>query len=607
MSSGDVNPLSDSYPLERQSPPFFHSEYDIDHKLSNDFNYGDDTADSHVETENYTDEEYLAALIIQNHYRNFISEKRRKNPLSNIEESETNHSDNNISQEDVSDHSVRNDAALKIQKHYKEYQKRQVRITIADQEQNNAIPSNNSNDSETHYDDNHMSKEGVLDSIDYNDSVRDVAASRIQKHYREHKQREMRKSLAGEEQDSAATIIQNNYRKHFERRQTAAIHIQNHCRKRSNQKIESSPVEITVTEPSSEDDSLPDKILILQQEKKDDHLERNNAAVKIQRFYRKIKQCPADEKSSEHINGLQCNSEEDFLRNEAAIKIQQAFRRNLQYRTEAASKIQHHFRSHREVECKEKAAITIQKQYRIHLNKAKMDRASRTIQANYRSYTERKHQKKSAVVIQNQFRKHRAAKREKAATLIQHHYKHHISEKVAEVPAINQLRHDPLNNEEEEDNSPWVRRKGSVVHVTPRKRGSLIPPVKMEIFAEVDNADIISKSPTKGTPSFELPVKGNSPAFEKEWPTSKRQLQEQSKTSTKSKIAVQSSLELKREQRKQEKNKLQDKFHLNNMNMRKSGGRELEPLNENKREKGGRGRRATKADISSVQQVRYCS
>lgn len=489
----------------------------------------------------YTDEQYLSALIIQNHYRNHLVSKKQKVKEEN--------------------------AARLIQQHYRHRLQKSEEEFEADLER---------------------------------------AAKLAQESYNKLKEAEERDELEVNLAKSAATDTRSS-----EDKNDAAIFIQRQYRHHVNAKERKAMVE-----------------------------KEYNAAVSIQRQFRAY------------------NTKK---KNEAALKIQTQFRAHIKKNKEnnAAQKIQAHYRAH--LKCKHTeessvasqnitptnlnavsqkideplphsydkdyvpAVLTIQKNYRSHYQKRQA--AAKTIQNQFRSYQKQKPQKFSENLGIKECNQESNEEQENAAIFIQKHYRAHVErsqmQKSQAVPLLNLNLNGTLENSPKSEIESYAVDLHSKMEIG-RTCDEFIP-FHTVLDNEIEDAtstndggsvddDLVywnnsetrvfsqpdvkksKKSPTHSNVSRIPKLKDSS----RQWPESKKIQYSKVKDAPRKK-QVQVSLEMKREQRRSDKNKKKDRFHLSNMRKQASTVRQAEST-QGKSEIGTR--RAKKADTPQPKQVK---
>ena len=587
------------------------------------------------EEEGFTDEQYLSALIIQNFYRDYITEKRLK-----------------VKQEK---------AAQLIQYYYRQHLRKSEEEFEADLERAAQIAQQSYNQLQSENDSNTAligdpkSKDSPVIQSSYeeknsNEDVRqNEAAVTIQRKYKE-RLRTQKKKLSS---NKAATSIQRQFRKYHTEKNKAAIKIQTQYRYHlDNRKAVAADLEI-----------------------------KNNAAIKIQTQYRS------------HLDNKKAVAADLEFKNNAAIKIQTRYRshlenkkaisvdldtknKNMEYSLDPIS-FDNITKSSDDEYMPEIAAMTIQKHYKSHY--AKRVSAATLIQNKFRSHKKLKTSNKAQdlIAVNEKCLPSQDTEKQKAATLIQRQYRAHlIHVHLSEIrnwdnPHDSQESHSVANNIENDDEhidtaSSFEQSISLVLgdeNMKSATRGTGVAQEEDEIVvddrttvysdstiqfetitgindhgsiynnetlvddisstgdadgASIDD-DIINwheslstKVPSHGIrpspkalapepapsrePKFNIEPRRN---FEKKWPESKKNQQQKVKDSPRKK-QVQASLEMKRVQRKNEKNKRKDIYHLSNLRKQAPNPKFTEAIDK-KQEHGPK--KVKKSDTPQLKQV----
>ena len=484
----------------------------------------------------FTDEQYLSALIIQNHYRDYLSKKQVRAREQN--------------------------AAQVIQYHYRQHLKRSEEKFEADLREAAKIAQENYNRHQLDEGENVSVSDNIqeteelpnLQSSDV-DSINCNAAIVIQRKYREHL-KERQENIQSEKENKAAMSIQRQYRKHlklqedkhqFEKENSAATTIQRQYRKhRLKLKLEKNQIEKENNAATS-----------IQRQFRKYHSERNAAAMKIQTKFRNYQE---SKKSSPQIP------------NEIALPVSN---------TETISTTKYsNYNDPQEI-----AARKIQKHYRQHYNKRVS--AATSIQQQFRSSKANSFQDiEKGNKIQNQVIPNTSVEEEEAAAFIQKQYRAHLlrlaQENSVEIPHENrstdtkeisnesvmnesppyenlrvdsvQVYHEPIVDEMSYTNDDAYYHDNEVNQLD--QLATRVP--------DFDNRSNRAVPPiTKGKKKSDIHAKP-SRKFDEVWPESKKSQHYKVKESPR-KRQIQVSLEMKREQRRNDKNKRKDKFHLSNL------------------------------------------
>lgn len=462
----------------------------------------------------YSDEEYLAALTIQNHYRNYYELKQTK-----------------IKQED---------AAKIIQHHYRKHLRKSEEEFKESLENAARMAHKNYNDSLNvgyqNNDDDQLNE--TAQNTSYVRKDLDRAACVIQKHYRTHLQERQKKEHDIIE-DEAARMIQRHYKIHANKQNyakptqsevgelysdketAAAVKIQREYRNHLKQNQAASRIQrhyrahLVKKPPDELEDLRQSEAAITIQRKYRNHLKQNEAALTIQKHYKlhlNRRNVYQHEDSSTGALGEGTTEESIPAEDSAALVIQKRYKKRYQARQDAAMCIQGHFRNHLN-----------------HMHKKQEDEAARKIQGHYRKF---KHEKDG-----RELEKLETEKAVKAATLIQKQYRAHLTQQ-AQKRSESKVISNVIN--------PTMNRQPGLNH-------SLTKPISKRSYDySPPKSKIVECSPPK-----------RKELFEQEWPDSKKN-QVQKSVCSKKKI-VQTSLDIKREKRKNDKNKSMDKFHLSSI------------------------------------------
>ncbi|KAL5265243.1 hypothetical protein ACHWQZ_G006107 [Mnemiopsis leidyi] len=490
----------------------------------------------------FTDEQYLSALIIQNHYRNHLSKKQLRERQQN--------------------------AAQLIQYHYRQHLKRSEEKFEADLKQAAKITQENYSRLQMHEAEHNSISDKVEDTEEPSnvqilgvDNANIEAAIVIQRKYREHLK--ARQSVQTEKENIAAISIQRKYRRHLQLRQiknenNAAISIQRQYRKRLILKRKTKQIEKENT-----------AAMCIQRQFRKYQSERNTAAMKIQHKYRSHLQ---KKKHSTEIPYVVSNdaisipdsessqatkySDDENIQENAARKIQKQYRQHYNKRVLAATSIQHQFKSskskvlldfeeEREIpnqatqkipnEKEMAAAAFIQKQYRAHVLRLSLENSVGTPHKNELKLPE--NSDIDSIVIRNE-----------AVTSYT-------------SPQNETLMDDSFQLSDEPIDETFSTNDGT---------SYLGYQVDWRNQLNKTGPDTDSESSPKAVPPMSKSIKQSdfhakpSQKFDKIWPESKKSQHHKVKESPR-KRQVQVSLDIKREQRRNEKNKRKDKFHLNNL------------------------------------------
>ena len=496
------------------------------------------SSSSQTEDIEFTDEQYLSALIIQNHYRNYLSKKQVRAREQN--------------------------AAQVIQYHYRQHLKRSEEKFEADLREAAKIAQENYNrlqldDVSASNDIQETEELPNLQSSDV-DSINCNAAIVIQRKYREHL-KERQEKIQSEKENKAAVSIQRQYRKHlklqedkhqFEKENSAATSIQRQYRKHK----------LKLKQEKNQIEKENNAATSIQRQFRKYYSERNTAALKIQNKFRNYQE---SKKSSSQIPNVDRNELALPVSNSEAISATE-YPDNNDQREIAARKIQKHYRQH--YNKRASAATSIQQQFRSSKANSVLD-----IQTGNK--------------IQNQVILNTSAEEEKAAVFIQKQYRAHLlrlpQENSLEILSANgSTDSKEISNESVMNESPPYENLGvdsvqvydepivdemSLTNDDPYNHDTEVnQPEQLAIRVPDfnDNRSNRAVPPiTKGKKMSDIHAKPGR-KFDEIWPESKKSQHYKVKESPR-KRQVQVSLDMKREQRRNDKNKRKDKFHLSNL------------------------------------------
>ena len=357
------------------------------------------------EPDDYTYEEYVAAMIIQMQFRAYQSQKAHRIPAPiKVHNNDLDYSAKVIQKHYRSfktrQNLIRNSAATIIQRNFRyflkkkngmrdvndsiEYADEEILAAMIIQMQFRAYQSQKAH--------------RIPAPIKVHSNDLDYSAKVIQKHYRSFKTRQ---NLI---RNSAATIIQRNFRCFLEKKN--GMRNVNDSSEYADEELLAAMIiqiqfRVYLEKKRSRQDLSPSNSV--NQSHRLELQVRRNAATKIQRRYRKHRENRA-------AIFIQRNFRKHMFqkRNSAAIAIQSKYRTRLSHRNRAASKIQRWYKRRKLEQERESAAIIMQKQFRDYTVKKKIR-------------TEREN---AALKIQQKYRHHLlGVKRNRAAGIIQQHYR----------------------------------------------------------------------------------------------------------------------------------------------------------------------------------------
>jgi len=501
----------------------------------------------------YSERHEEAAKTIQGHYRDHVS-KRQEIEVPEIE----------IDDVDADEQFL---AALTIQNHYRNHLSK--KRTVRQEEDAARTIQQHYRTYKLHSDEKfEASLKQAVDEVQTEyvklNEDEEVAALKIQKFYRER--------LDFKEQEKAATLIQNKYREHLQLSSEKKAEVNNDdeenaaaskIQKRYRERLEAKH----------------------QAQSENDKAEENAAALTIQKRYREHLEAKHHEPSESNENEAEESDE-----NVAALKIQNHYRKHLDTKrqTEAAVRIQRGFRDHLRNKATEEEAPETAGEPGEEISESELlpELAAITIQKHYHTHFEKR--SKAATHIQRQFRAHDSRRREEEATVqkendaakfIQSQYKAHLvnrQQKEKEVAAATAIQKQYRVHAHKIGDSKTVHLEQPPIKSTALEKKKS-PRKEVEKIAVNSNLKTVKKD------------------FEKEWPKSKKSITApKNKLASTKRLPVQTSLELKREQRKHEKNNRKDKFHLNKLK-----------VNKDKPEIKPDGSKKVKADTPQVTQVTF--
>ncbi|XP_063676940.1 abnormal spindle-like microcephaly-associated protein homolog [Bolinopsis microptera] len=596
------------------------------------------------EEEGFTDEQYLSALIIQNFYRDYITEKRLK-----------------VKQEKAAQ-VIQHHYRQYLRKSEEEFEADLERAAQIAQQSYNQLQSENESNTALIGDPKSKDSPVIPSSHEEKNSNEDVrqneAAVTIQRKYKK-RLRIQKKKLSLEKTNKAAISIKKQFRKYYTEKNNAAIKIQTQYRYHlENKKAIAAGLEIdnnaAIKIQTQYRSHLKNKKAVVADLENKKAIAacleiKNNAATKIQSKYRshlenkKAISADLDTKKNNmeysfdpiSFDDITKSSDDEYYMPEiAAITIQKHYKSHYAKRVSAATLIQNEFRSYKKFKTRneaqdlsevnekclssqdteeQKAVTLIQRQYRAHLIHVHLSekRSRDNLHDSQESYSLANNIEKDDEHIDT------ASSLEQSISL------------VLGDEDIKSVTRRPGEEEDEivVDDRTTVYGDSTIQFETTtgmNNRGSIykkmvddIPSTGDADGASIDD-DIINwhkslstKVPSHGIrPSPKAPGPEPAPSrepefnieprrnFDKKWPESKKNQQQKVKDSPRKK-QVQASLEMKRVQRKNEKNKRKDIYHLSNLRKQAPNPKFTEAIDK-KQENGPK--KVKKSDTPQIKQ-----